>query len=114
MIELNFFIFGRKWQIKVVEAHDPLLWVNDRPRVGATWPLKRIIGISNELTDERFEDVVAHELVHAVIAETSFNDPKEYDEEHLACFYENFHKLLEKTKKEIMELYHQSKQFMEE
>ena len=24
MIELNFFIFGRKWQIKVVEAHDPL------------------------------------------------------------------------------------------
>lgn len=76
--------------------------------------MKRIIGISNELTIDRFEDVVAHELVHAVIAETSFNDPKEYDEEHLACFYENFHKLLEKTKKEIMELYHQSKQFMEE
>lgn len=105
MIELNFFIFGRKWQIKVVEAHDPLLWVNDRARVGATWPLKRIIGISNELTIDRFEDVVAHELVHVVIAETSFNDPKEYDEEHLSCFYENFHRVLEETLKEIMALY---------
>lgn len=108
MIEIIFFIFGKKWKIEVVEPHDPLLWVNDRPRVGATWSLKRIIGISNELTVERFEDAVAHELVHAIIAETSFNDPKEYDEEHLACFYENFHGMLEKTLKEIMDLYEQT------
>lgn len=109
-MEFVIFLFGRKWEIKLVQPHDPLLWVNNTARIGCTWPMTRQIAISNELNDDNFEDVLAHELVHAVISETAFSDPKEYDEEHLANFYQNFHRLLEKTLNDAMDLYKCAKQ----
>ena len=100
--EVNFKIQNRNWKLYIVDPHDPLLWVNNTAKIGSTWPMARKIAISNELDYQRTEDVIAHELVHAVMSETSIDDPKEYSEELLAVFYENFHIMLNDLLNEVM------------
>lgn len=79
-------IMDQLWTVRIVDAHDPGLFVDGIACRGATWLSSQQIFLSNELTEHTLKRVLIHELTHAVLYASQIELPEHYSEEQVCDF----------------------------
>lgn len=75
---MKFYIDGQEWELKV----DQKLPNKD---VGVTFPVSKTIKISRIKDRDTFNEVLSHELVHAMISRTGLSGLMSEEQEEAAC-----------------------------
>lgn len=79
-------IYGDRWEVDVLDSHDPALFVEGEPCRGAAWLAKQSIALSNELDKRTARRVIIHELTHAYLWSTQGLVPRNMSEEFVCNF----------------------------
>ena len=80
------YINGFEWEINIIPATDPELYVDGDICRGTTWFGKYQIFLSSDLTSSTAKRVIVHELTHAYLFSTQMRVPETFTEEEVCDF----------------------------
>lgn len=69
------------WQVNLVDPDSPGLRTDGSQNWGTTRYITKDIFINNELHENDIDEVLIHELTHALLSETQIKDSHKYSEE---------------------------------
>lgn len=69
------------WRINLVDPDSPGLQTSNGQNWGTTQYVTKDIYINNELHESDIDEVLIHELTHALLSETQIKDAHKYSEE---------------------------------
>ena len=80
------YINGFEWEVHIIPATDPELYVDGDICRGTTWMGKHQIFLSSDLTSSTAKRVIVHELTHAYLFSTQMRVPETFTEEEVCDF----------------------------
>ena len=70
-----------EWTVELVPRRDKRLILDGNPNWGMTYYRTRDIYIDEELDEDALDEVLLHELTHAMLFETQIKPTRKFDEE---------------------------------